>query len=230
MTDESEPGGVRPSLHAFCLSSVYLTEGDVTMATTINKQRVAQPALLHAPAGGRGREAAPLPVLEQFVYALCREDATREQARPGLTRTCDERFFDWNEVRVSSVRELEEALAGLPDAESRAQRLIVVPAGGVRDDLLVRPGGAAQEGAEAGGQAADALPGRQRLRRRLGGAAVARRPRHPARRRRRCACAAARAGRAATSEDLEAPRPAWSTWSQGEGPQFTDASATWPRS
>src|SRR5262249_28103526 len=34
------------------------------------------------------------------------------------------KFFDWNEVRVSSVRELEEALAGLSDAESRAQRLI----------------------------------------------------------------------------------------------------------
>ena len=35
-----------------------------------------------------------------------------------------ERFFDWNEVRVSSLREIEEALADLPDAEHRAQRLI----------------------------------------------------------------------------------------------------------
>jgi endonuclease-3 len=35
-----------------------------------------------------------------------------------------EKFFDWNEVRVSTVRELEEALAGLADAENRAQRLI----------------------------------------------------------------------------------------------------------
>src|SRR5207237_5519104 len=33
------------------------------------------------------------------------------------------RFFDWNEVRVSSHRELEEALAGLPGAAARAERL-----------------------------------------------------------------------------------------------------------
>src|SRR5439155_21488426 len=35
-----------------------------------------------------------------------------------------ERFFDWNEIRVSSDREIEEALADLPDAEARANRLI----------------------------------------------------------------------------------------------------------
>src|SRR5262249_19589492 len=33
-------------------------------------------------------------------------------------------FFDWNEVRVSSVREIEEALGDIPDAELRANRLI----------------------------------------------------------------------------------------------------------
>src|SRR5439155_20579492 len=35
-----------------------------------------------------------------------------------------ERFFDWNEIRVSSVRELEDAFAGLADVEPRCQRLI----------------------------------------------------------------------------------------------------------
>src|SRR5207244_1212093 len=33
-------------------------------------------------------------------------------------------FFDWNEVRVSSARELADTLRELPNAENRAQRLI----------------------------------------------------------------------------------------------------------
>jgi hypothetical protein len=44
-------------------------------------------------------------VLEQFVYALCREDATPEQADRAFTYLCKQ-FYDWNEVRVSSTREL----------------------------------------------------------------------------------------------------------------------------
>src|SRR5205807_10304667 len=35
-----------------------------------------------------------------------------------------EHFFDWNEVRVSSVREVAESLAGMPGGETRAQRII----------------------------------------------------------------------------------------------------------
>ena len=41
-------------------------------------------------------------MLEQFIYGLCREDATREQADRAFRNLC-ERFFDWNEVRVSST-------------------------------------------------------------------------------------------------------------------------------
>jgi endonuclease-3 len=92
------------------------------MATTINKQRLLTnlfgTAAKHAPEGGDAR-----PVLEQFIYAICREDATREQADRAY-RLLQERFFDWNEVRVSSVRELEEAFAGMTGAEMRAQRLV----------------------------------------------------------------------------------------------------------
>src|SRR5262245_46105062 len=91
------------------------------MATTINRQRVLS-RLLESPLGDVN-DPEPLPVLEQFVFALCRENATDEQARAAY-KNLESKFFDWNEVRVSSVRELEEALAGLPDAESRAQRLI----------------------------------------------------------------------------------------------------------
>jgi endonuclease-3 len=92
------------------------------MATTINKQRVVTNIFSTA---GRGKHAdpEPRPVLEQFLYAVCREGVTRELADQAY-RNLQERFFDWNEVRVSSARELAEALEGLPDAESRAQRLI----------------------------------------------------------------------------------------------------------
>jgi endonuclease-3 len=93
------------------------------MPTAINKQRL----LTHLFTALKNRYGAaapePRPVVPQFVYALCREGATREQADRAF-RNLHDRFFDWNEIRVSSTREIEEALADLPDAESRAQRLI----------------------------------------------------------------------------------------------------------
>src|SRR5439155_10868311 len=48
---------------------------------------------------------------------------TRDQADRAF-RGLREQFFDWNEVRVSSGREVEEAIADLPEAEPRAERLI----------------------------------------------------------------------------------------------------------
>src|SRR5207253_2839062 len=56
-------------------------------------------------------------------YAVCREGATREAADNAF-KSLQEQFFDWNEVRVSSVRELADALQGLNDAETRAQRIV----------------------------------------------------------------------------------------------------------
>lgn len=95
------------------------------MATTINKQRLLTNLLSTArkmvPAPESSQEARP--VLQQFIYGLCREDATAEQAEQAYRNLC-ERFFDWNEVRVSSTRELEESFAGMSNPEVRAQRLI----------------------------------------------------------------------------------------------------------
>jgi endonuclease-3 len=73
----------------------------------------------------RTTEPESRPVLEQFLYAICREGATGEQADRAYRRLV-ERFFDWNEVRVSSSREVADALGDLPDAENRASRLISV--------------------------------------------------------------------------------------------------------
>lgn len=92
------------------------------MATTISKQRtvnhlVALQELASETAVGE------LPVLDQFIFALCRENATEAQAQAAFTRL-KTMFFDWNEVRVSSTREIEEAMAGLSDTEPRAHRLL----------------------------------------------------------------------------------------------------------
>src|SRR5262249_18482594 len=98
-------------------------ERHTLMATTTNKQRLLT-QLFHAFKNSyQPAEAEPRPVLEQFLYGICREGATREQADRAF-KGLREEFFDWNEVRVSSPREVEEALADLPGAEQRAERVI----------------------------------------------------------------------------------------------------------
>jgi endonuclease III len=92
------------------------------MATTINKQRLLTHLFNAAKKTGEPDDETR-PVLQQFLYGVCREDATREQADEAYRFLCD-KFFDWNEIRVSSLRELEEAFEGMSDGEIRAQRLI----------------------------------------------------------------------------------------------------------
>ena len=91
------------------------------MATTTKQRLFTQLLALADYPAGVSEET--LPVLEQFIYGLCRENATREQADSAFENLKD-RFFDWNEIRVSSNRELEEVMEGLSDTEPRAQRLI----------------------------------------------------------------------------------------------------------
>jgi endonuclease III len=63
------------------------------------------------------------PVMEELLYAICREGVPTAQADAAFKRLKDA-FFDWNEVRVSTVPEVADALAGLPDAGGRAQRVV----------------------------------------------------------------------------------------------------------
>lgn len=93
------------------------------MPTTTNKQRILTQVFGTLRKRYEPGEPKTRPVFEQFVYAVLREGATREQADRAYS-TLQERFFDWNEVRVSSPKEVEEALADLPAAELRASRLI----------------------------------------------------------------------------------------------------------
>ena len=92
------------------------------MATTINKQRLLNQLFTTAKKTVEPDEEAR-PVLQQFVYGLCRENATREQADAAY-QYLSERFFDWNEIRVSSIRELEDAFKGMTEPEARAERLV----------------------------------------------------------------------------------------------------------
>jgi endonuclease-3 len=68
------------------------------------------------------RSNGRLTVLEAVVYGVCHEGSTREQANQALSRFKDG-FFDWNEVRVSTINEIEAALAGLGETEPRAQKI-----------------------------------------------------------------------------------------------------------
>jgi chemotaxis protein histidine kinase CheA len=62
------------------------------------------------------------PLMEHLLYACLLENAPYELADESLARL-EQDYFDWNEVRVTTVTELAEVLARLPDATSAAMRL-----------------------------------------------------------------------------------------------------------
>jgi endonuclease III len=62
------------------------------------------------------------PVLDQLLFACCLENAhydKAEEAFAALVHT----FFDWNEIRVTTVKELAEVLSSLPDPFLAANRI-----------------------------------------------------------------------------------------------------------
>jgi endonuclease-3 len=63
------------------------------------------------------------PILEEVIYAICREGVPSAVADAALARL-KTAFFDWNEVRVSSVQEVADVLAGVPGAGDRAKRVV----------------------------------------------------------------------------------------------------------
>jgi endonuclease-3 len=61
-------------------------------------------------------------VLEHLVFASCVENSNHEDADKVFhALTAD--YFDWNEVRVSSIRELAEVMKPLNDSEEAAMRV-----------------------------------------------------------------------------------------------------------
>ena len=61
-------------------------------------------------------------VLEHLLYACCLENAEYDQAEEAFLRL-RESFFDWNEIRVTTVSELSETLHNLPDPRAAAVRV-----------------------------------------------------------------------------------------------------------
>jgi endonuclease-3 len=94
------------------------------MATATSKQQVLNSAQ------GLLKKRFPVPpepakrsVLEEVLYAVVREGVPTAAADAafGRLKAC---FFDWNEVRVSTVQEVSDALGDLPLAGDRAERIV----------------------------------------------------------------------------------------------------------
>lgn len=60
--------------------------------------------------------------LEQLLFACCLENARYDAAEKAFVMVSSA-FFDWNEVRVSTVKELAEVMSNLPDPAAAATRL-----------------------------------------------------------------------------------------------------------
>lgn len=61
-------------------------------------------------------------VLDHLLYACCLENASYEAADEAFAKL-QQVYFDWNEVRVTTVTELAETLSCLPDPSAAATRL-----------------------------------------------------------------------------------------------------------
>jgi hypothetical protein len=61
-------------------------------------------------------------VIEHLLFACCLEGAHHDAAEEGFAALVHT-FFDWNEVRVTSISELSEVMACLPDPRAAANRI-----------------------------------------------------------------------------------------------------------
>ena len=104
-----------------------LENGVASMPAITNKQQLltlAQNALKKRyPLPSVEPPPEPRPLLEELIYAICREGSTPEDADAGYARL-RKTFIDWNEVRVSTVQEVSDILRPLPGPGTRAKRII----------------------------------------------------------------------------------------------------------
>ena len=94
------------------------------MSTTTNKQKIVNHLFTSLAKHAKNKPMEERPVLEQFIYAILRENATRDSADQAF-KSLQDHFYDWNEVRVSSTLEIIETLEGIvADPQARAQRVV----------------------------------------------------------------------------------------------------------
>ncbi len=63
-----------------------------------------------------------MPILEMLIYAICLENAAEEEAEAAQERI-DAAFHDYNEMRVSSISELNSVFEGMDDPDLRSLRV-----------------------------------------------------------------------------------------------------------
>ena len=96
------------------------------MPAITNKQQLltfAQNALKKKYPLPSAEPGEPRPLLEELIYAICREGSTPADADAAYARL-RKAFIDWNEVRVSTVQEVGEVLRPLSQPGSRGKRII----------------------------------------------------------------------------------------------------------
>jgi endonuclease-3 len=95
------------------------------MPAITNKQQLLTQAqtLLRKKFGPHDPQVEPRPVLEELVYAILREGTTSADADRAYAQL-RKAFVDWNEVRVSTVQEVADALRPMSGAGGRAKRVI----------------------------------------------------------------------------------------------------------
>ncbi len=87
--------------------------------------RTAQFAKVHKVLKKHYKPVAPRTdrsVLEHLMFACCLEDASYEAAEEAFAALVHT-FFDWNEMRVTSLSELSEVMSGLPDPRVAGNRI-----------------------------------------------------------------------------------------------------------
>jgi hypothetical protein len=113
----------RPPVAPFVKTS-YLHRLTI-LPTMTAKNRATQIGKLHTALKKHYKPAPPSPgrpLMEHVLYASLLEDTPADLADEGFAK-CEQEYFDWNEVRVTTVTELAEVLSRLPSPIAAAVRL-----------------------------------------------------------------------------------------------------------
>ena len=98
------------------------------MAAAVNKQKILEHVLTALKKKYDVAEQPARAIMEHLLYSIVREGTTTTLADKAFKGILD-RFVDLNEIRVSTVQELCDAMGPLPDVASRATRLIGIKEG-----------------------------------------------------------------------------------------------------
>ena len=95
------------------------------MSATMTKQQLLTQvyAVLKKKIPASGEPETPHPILEEVLYAILREGVPNSDADAAFLKIKTQ-FFDLNEMRVSSVQEVADAIEGLADAGNKAERIV----------------------------------------------------------------------------------------------------------